>query len=298
LKVLAGPVALVIGGCELIGQARKMMESFRAGDPGAVVGHGMQAAASALMIVVAGAECWALFSGAAVAAWAGPVGWIAAGLMIVGEIVMVFCAKNDLQLYASRCFLGNEYGDGDYDKTEKAWMGSWGWAELRYQSGMEDSSERYQRQRLALLRLISGFSTYIGPPTFAGGFIFPGFVPAGGYFDIEVDVMPKGEAEPKQTFAVAAWPDRRDWEWRGARPASDSFVRFDRDGSRVTGIVVQAKPTQFSAPHLDYNLRARLVFDEQGKNRMPVTRKWVTNSTIGTYIYNRVSTSDADASTS
>jgi hypothetical protein len=297
LKVLAGPVGLVIGGCELVIQGGQMMQSLRAGDPGAAVSHGLQAAASALIILVAGAECFALFTGAATAAWAGPVGWIAAALLLIGGLVMMWCAKNDLQLYARHCFLGVDYGNGDYDKTDKAWMGRWGWAELRYQSGMQDSAQRYQRQRLALLRLITGFSTYIGPSTYAGGYIFAGFVPSGGYFDIEVDVMPVDQVGPKQTFGLVAWPDRRQYEWRGKSPAYDSFVRFYSDGQRVTSFEVQAKPTEFQTRTIDYNLRVRLLFDEKGKNGLPATSKWVKNSTIGRYIYKQVSSNDADVST-
>jgi hypothetical protein len=297
LKVLAGPVGLVIGGCELVLQAGQMMDSFRAGDPGAAVSHGLQAAAAALIIVVAGAECVALFTGAATAAWAGPVGWIAAALLIIGGLVMMFCAKNDLQLYARHCFLGVDYGNGEYDLTGKVWMGHWGWAELRYERGFVDAADRFQRQRLALLRMISGFSTWIGPPTYAGGFIFPSFVPAGAYFDIEVDVMPVGEKEPKQTFGLVVWPDRKEHYWRGSSPGYGSKVSFDVVGSRVTGITVVAPPTKFDARKLDYNLRVRLMFDEKGKNGLPVTTKWLKNSTIGRYIYSQVSTSDADVAT-
>jgi hypothetical protein len=306
LKVLAGPVGVVIGGCEIAIQGGEMVKSLRAGDPGAAVAHGLQAAAAALIVVVAGAECVALFTGAATAAWAGPVGWIAAALMIIGGIIMAWCAKNDLQLYARHCFLGADYGHGDYDKTDKAWMGSWGWANLlndgRY---TPESKERFQRQRLALLRMLTGFTTWIGstnpfapgPTTYCGGFIFVSFVPAGAYLEVEVDVMPKGMEAPKETFKLAVWPDIAKYEWREPKPNwNGSNVLFGHRGSNVSDITVNAIPNGFAAKEMNWDLRVRLHFDASGKNGLPVTTKWVKNSSrMGWGIaYREVSSSKAD----
>jgi hypothetical protein len=304
MKILAGPVGIVLGGCEIAIQGGEMMKAARAGDPAAVVGHGLQAAAAALIVVVAGAELVSLFTGAAVAAWAGPVGWIAAGLMILGGIILAWCAKNDLQYYAQHCFLGTLYGQGEFKKTDKAWMGGWGWAHLRYESEFAEAKDRFQRQRLVLLRMLAGFTTWIGstipgpgPTTYCGGFIHLGFVPVGAYFEIEVDVTAKGKEHPKETFKLAVWPASGDYEWRGKKPNwNGSNVILYGDGSNTRTIVVNAVPNEIQASAMSWDLRVHLHFDASRRNGLPVTTKWVKNtSNMGSYtIYKEVSSSDAD----
>jgi hypothetical protein len=217
-------------------------------------------------------------------AWAGPVGWIAAALMLIGALVMAFGAKNDLQLFAQHCFLGENFGEGGSDATGKAWMGTLGWTGLK----------SHRQARLALLRMLTGFTTYVGPPTYAG-FIFPSYVPSGAFFEVEVDIIPKGEDSPKDTYRAVIWPTdgAGDYSWKGKRPDGDCDIKIERSGGQVTTIDVRARPK--NNPTIDYNLRVRLVYDASGKNALPATVKWVKNSTVGMYIYNEKSSNEAEA---
>jgi len=287
VRLLAGPVGLVLGGWELVIQLGESRHAMESGDPGAAVAHGIQAVAGVLIVAIAGAECVALVTGAGAVAWAGPVGLIAAFLMLVGAVVMARCARNDLELFARHCFLGEDWGEGGSETTGKAWMATLGWAALK----------SHRKARLALLRMMTGFSTWIGPPTYAGGYIFPAYVPSGAYFEVEVDVMPKGKSSPKETYSAIIWPTmggKGDWFWKGQKPDPDSHIILYRDGVQVKSIDVQARPRGFGSP-IDYNLRVRLVYDPSGANTLPATVKWVKNSIIDMYIYSHVTSSEAEA---
>jgi hypothetical protein len=291
VKVLSGPIGLVIGGCSLVSELSSVMSSIESGDPGAAMGHLLQAWSAALVIVVAGAECVALFTGAAVAAWAGPVGWIAAALMIIGGMVMAWCSNNMLQAYAMHCFLGKNYGQGE-TKTDLAFMGSLTWAALE-----QDSKEatRFERQRMALLRMLCGFSTWIGlvgNNYLYGPRIFPSYVPEGAYFDVEIDYLQEGKKQPVKTYKVAIWPTRQDYVWKGDSPSQANIDMGDRDGTRVKTIVLNFKTYEV---HSSYRIRTRLVFDASGKVGLPVTTKWSKNAPDG--ISNTVDSGEADTST-
>lgn len=283
LRIIAGPIGVIIGGVEMVSETLQTIDNWEAGDPGASVGHGIQAAAGVLVIAVAAAECTALLTGAAVAAWAGPVGWIAAGLMLIGSIVISIWSKNDLEMLASHSFLGEEYGEGDWDdQTGKAWMGRHPWPWLRYESAgsrHRESRERWTRQRLVLLRMISSFKNYIGPGTFCGGFIFPTFLSNSSYFDIEVDVMPKDRTSPKETFRLKVWPVAREYIWIGHRPSRHNISFSPSTGDTVTSFTISAGPDQVSAELYDYEFRVKLDLDGNRQNYLPVSGSFLTNST-------------------
>ena len=281
-RILAGPVGIIIGGAEMVSESMQTIDNWQAGNPGAAAGHGIQAAAGILIIAVASAECAALVTGAAVAAWAGPVGWIAAGLMLIGSLVISIWSKNDLEMFAAHSFLGEEYGDGDWDdQTGKAWMSGHPWPWFRYQSAgsRRESGERWQRQRIVLLRMISSFKTFIGYGTFCGGFVYPTFLSNSSYFDIEVDVMPKDRTSPKETFRLKVWPAPRDHVWIGAQPSRFQISFSPESGGTVSSFTISAGPERVSAELYDYVLRIRLDLDGNRQNYLPGSGAYLSNST-------------------
>ncbi len=286
-RVLAGPVGLVLGGVEMVSQSMQTIDAWEASDPGAAVGHGIQAVAGVLVIAVAAAECAALLTGAAVASWAGPVGWIAAGFMLLGSVVLAVWSKNDLELFARHCFLGPAYGEGDWDdQTGKSWMAGQPWPALRYASGRRESPERWQRQRLALLRLIAGFKTYIGPSTYSGGIVYPTYQEGGLAFEVKVDVMPQGQTSPRESYRAVVWPRAREYAWLGPAPGSGSYVSFSpARGDAVTSFTVQAEPRRLGVRLVDYELRVRLIIDPEHGLYLPASGAFVTNSTVRPGIY-------------
>jgi hypothetical protein len=288
VRLLAGPIGLVLGACEIIIQFGEMGHAMESGDPGAAVAHGIQAVAGILVLAVAGAECVALVTGAGAVAWAGPVGWIAAALMLVGALVMAFCAKNDLQLFARHCFLGEDWGEGGSDTTGKAWMAKNGWSSLKSHSNA----------RIALLRMLTGFSTWIGYATYGGGNIIPSYIPTGAFFEVEVDVMPKGQTSPMETYSAVILPldgSGGQWVWKGQKPGHGSDIVIYRSGNQVTSIHVEAHPRNLGdRPSIDYNFRVRLAYDAGGLNTLPATVKWVKNSIINMLEYSTVTSSEAE----
>lgn len=292
-RILAGPVAIVLGGADLIAESGKTITEWQAGDPGAAVGHALMAGAAICTIAVAAAETTALVSGAATAAWVGPVGWIAAGLLLIGALVMALCAKNDLEKFAQHCWLGPDYGDGDWDdETGKPWMANKPWPWLRYAGAgsAKEAPDRWQRQRLALLRMISGFKTICHAGSYCGGQIYPGYLAGSTAFEIEIDVSPaeKGAAGKKETYRAVVWPTARDWMWVGQEPQDDSYVSMTPNtrGEKVAVIKVQARPRGFSG-RVDYQLRVRLALDGAGDkfgaahHYLPVSKSWVINNVSG-----------------
>jgi hypothetical protein len=271
-RILAGPVGLLIGGAEAVAQTSAAFDSYDSGDPGAALGQGIQAAAGVLLIAVAGAECAALLSGAAAASWAGPLGWIAAALMLIGAIIVSVWKKNDLELFASHCFLGSRYGK-DTGKSGKNWMEGKRWNHL------SQGSDSYQRQRLALTRLMSGFRTWIGATWGTGdlakdivhinqgGYVCLGFMPENACFEVKVDLFRKGGKSPEETVHLYAWPRQKEFVLKQGKAQIDW---------RATFFNVRARPQKIKGG-VEWDLKVRLVLDAKKKVYLPASGKYVSN---------------------
>lgn len=295
--VLEGPVALVMGACEVVIKMHEMGEDWESGNPKKVVGSGLEVLGNGLVVQIAAFEMVELVAGligleaveagaAALTAAMGPVGWFAAALILTGTLLGIFSSENDLQLFAKYCFLGRQY-HAESEEARPAWMGKLEWSELKSQP----------KARVALLRLLTGFVTRTGlnasmqdkstpyqetgwVGSGVGGFIFPSYVPAGAYFEVEVDIAPKGQEPTKMLgFRAIIWPlqgESGDSVWLGSKPA-DGNIDIRRNGEQVSRIQVHAKPN-FSGP-VDYNFRVRLAYDSSGKNTLPAD-DWVVNKSV------------------
>ncbi len=229
------------------------VDAWEAGDPGTAIGQGIQAAAGVLVIAVAGAECADLLTGAAAASWTGPVGWIAAGLMLIGTVVIAVWSKNDMEQFAQHCFLGTAYGVGDWDKdTGETWMVGLPWPALRYARAGVESRDRWQRQRIALLRLISGFKVWIGPADpwgqdrvrfdGVGGIVHPTYLTDAACFHVRITIKSKGQSSPQSSYEARVWPrNRPEFFWVGQQ-------RQDR-------------VSQSSSPVLSSSMYVRTIFE-------------------------------------
>ena len=119
-----------MGGFEVMLQEHERVEAMENGDLNAAMAHHIKALAGGLVAVVGAPETLALFGLVGEMAWLGPVGWIAAGLMFLGEIYLAYGKKTDYQLFAARCFLGKEAGYGGEEKPNLVWMGDMSWEQL------------------------------------------------------------------------------------------------------------------------------------------------------------------------
>ena len=300
-KVLAGPVALVLGGADAViqlGQSRQAMEN---GDPTAAAAHSLTFFSDLLVIAVATAETAALVTGAGAVAWAGPVGWIAAALMLLAALMMALGAKNDLQLYAEHCFLGAQYAigpdaPGGKSATGLAWMGGDGWNTL----------VKPAHARLALLRLLTAFTTFCTTQAEnyrKGLFIFPGYCPSGAFFEVEITLTSAGQNAVKEKYKAVIFPlgvnyrgrEPNTHVWRNAGHgipdyAADS-VRVFRQGEQVEHIEVSVSPKTFRGM-AKRDFRVRLVYDGAGKNTLPI-HGWVENKDYDIGVYNTTSSGEA-----
>ena len=278
-KILAGPVGLAMGGFELIIQTHESFESLEAGDLTAAFGHQLKAFAGGLVAVVAAVETLklggALIASEALAelelAWLGPVGWVAAGLMILGEIILAYGKETDFELYAEHCFLGIRDGM-DGKATGFPWMGEIEWSELKDPV----------KARLALLRLMSGFSVWIGwyPLQREGPWwqIKTNFIPPGAYFEVEVDFWNIGKESGKVTQKAKIFP-------RGSGKllmddATGCAIQVERHPD-ATVIAVKITPRSlFTANQkwddvrFEWGVRVRMVYD--GVNKLPA-KGWLEN---------------------
>jgi hypothetical protein len=288
LKILAGPVALVFGGADLVAESAESAREWRGSDPGAAVGHALMAGAALCTIAVAAAETTALLTGAATASWAGPVGWIAAALMLIGALVLSFCTKNDLEKYAQHCWLGPDCGTGSWDdETGKVWMSGHPWPWLCYEkSGSQKlAPDRWLRQREALLRLISTFSISTGN---WGYFVYPGYLGGTSAFEVEVVYRSTLDKGDKETYRAMVWPNGRESIWLGPQPADGSGIHFEpmRHGEPVKWFNVVVRSRRI---HKDRQVEvcARLALEGAGRrfgqahSYLPGSGLWLVNRLLG-----------------
>lgn len=114
-KYLIGPVALVFGGIDMLIQTRQTIVGWEDGNSGGAVGSAMLLSAAALGVTAAVVETLSLIgviSQASATSLLGPIGILAALITVGAMVVFALFSKSDLELYASHCFLGNEYGEG------------------------------------------------------------------------------------------------------------------------------------------------------------------------------------------
>ena len=150
-------------------------------------------------------------------------------------------------------------------------------------------------QRIALLRLLSKYTTYIGPGTFAGGKIYPAFLGRTSVFEVEVDVMPVDKTSPKETYKACVWPKFRRSRWRGRQPGSGSFITiYPPKGERVNSIEVTAKPRELPGSKFDYTLRVRLDLDGGERWYLPGAGKFLENATTEPGTHRDKSTDDVE----
>jgi hypothetical protein len=276
-KILSGPGGFLMGGAELVLQTHESLEAIENGDMNAAMAHQIKALAGGLVCVVSIAETLAWIGIIGEVAWAGPVGWIAAGLMLLGEIYLAYGSMTDYELFAQRCFLGTQARYRGAEESNKSWMADMSWEQL--------AEPRYGR--LALLRLVSTFSVWIGwnPLEQQPGpwwLIKSKFVPTGAYFEVEQefwDVRYKGSDmpvdPPRVTQKAKIWadgkldmgplptPDRR--LQRGDATNCDVRVRHYSDGTvfHVKIVPDSQYPNMISWDDIkyEYGVRVRLVLD-------------------------------------
>jgi len=276
-KILKGPVGLAMGGFEIEAQVHEGDEALNAGDTNAAAAHAVKAFAGAMVAVVSGVETLAL-AGQLIGSealmelgalfWLGPVGWIAAGVMILGEIFLAYGKKTDYELFAAHCFLGKEAGGGGKDPTKYPWMGKIGWQRL----------QEPVAGRGALLRLVSGFSVWIGwhplsPSEGPWWQIKANYIPTGAYFEVEADFWKWDDPETRKMTRKAkiftedggklVMEDKNDTD-------CDVRVRRYSDGTIVKVKIVANWPNE----RYHWAVRVRLVYD--GRNALPA-KGWVEN---------------------
>ena len=102
--VLEGPVALVMGACEVVIKMHEMGEDWESGNPKKVVGSGLEVLGNGLVVQIAAFEMVELVAGligleaveagaAALTAAMGPVGWFAAALILTGTLLGILAAR-------------------------------------------------------------------------------------------------------------------------------------------------------------------------------------------------------------
>jgi len=233
-------------------------------------GHLVIAAGALIGTAAAGGITAALFSGAEVAPWVGPVGWAAALIMAAGAIIVATSKKNDLQMFAMHCFLGTNYGVGEFGSdTGKPWMLERSWREMRYSDESEsESRERFLIQRAALLRLICGYSTMIIPDHRRGGLhLFPGMLPPGASFEVEVQFWTARSQREK--YRVKIIPDQQKFTWLGQAPGEGSSVTMELSTAACgqRRIIVNVKPKLDAAFSIRFH--SRLMLDPDGELKIP-----------------------------
>jgi hypothetical protein len=187
-KILAGPVAFVFGAWNLAFQGREMIDSWQNGDYGTAIGTALLYTASVITVSCAIVETLALAKVAWAAAYMsemGPLGLLAALIVIAATLVIWALSKNELELFTLHCFLGDDYGTGSSNKT-------YTWAEGTTFRSWASGEDRYTRQLVYLVNLISSFKVLIRfggtilPSSIYGGFVQPGYLPPGAKCEVVV----------------------------------------------------------------------------------------------------------------
>lgn len=287
VRVIEGPVSLVLGGMDLLKETREIAGADERGESAVAAGHYLAAIGAAGTCVTALAETYALLEGAEVAAWVGPVGWIAAAAAIGATVVIYYFSESDLQLFASHCFLGRQYGGnrqipiGQRFSTPatEAWMGRMSWAQLRFQGNGGASRDRFQAQRLALLRLLSGFEMYYshaGNLNGDAGYlcdIYPGLLTPTAVFEVVVFFYHDRDRGETEIYHARVTPNAE------ANGDGSGPIRFavHRTGETVSRITINARPNFFNyaagtgRQDYWYRIGVRLHLDGNDSRFVPVS---------------------------
>jgi len=282
LKVLSGPVGILTGGMELVANGKDIARASDQDNTGLMIGHGLQAASSVMLIAVAGAECVALATAGAVATFAGPIGILAAVFILVGAAIIAYFSDNDLQLFSRHCYLGKRYGHGN-DRSDKSWMNGMRWKELKFDGYGEETASF--RQKMALLRLMSGFRIYKGTSNSNGATISLSYAPEGAHFEIEIDIIEKGD--PTLLYSDKIDRIRLTYDPNTRKPKSHGrvdIINFNDELSfELRGI--RENVSIKSLPNI--KVRARLDLFGNGKEHLPASGNWVElkgdKNKFGTY---------------
>jgi hypothetical protein len=252
-KVLSGPGAIVIGGLELISTSDKMISKWDHDEPGEAVGLGLQAAGSILFIAVGAASTVTWITGAAVVAWAGPVGWVVAALMLAGAIIESLFAddktKTKLQGVVEDTFLGKDF----------------------------DQRPRYLRQQLSLMRYFSEFTVTINKVDGNnGGVVRLGYVLPSMVFHIEIDIIANSKVSDLIRLEYIPFSD-------SVKPlkgsASIEPYSSNRPGSRF--IVLGNRDNCAGFQDLKFEMRVRLDLIGDKQHFLPfLPKKWVKVETL------------------
>jgi hypothetical protein len=276
IRFLTGPIGFILGALDVVLETHNSIESAEAGDSGAMWGHAVIAAGALLGL----APSVALLSGAEAVAWAGPVGLVAAIIMAGGAIIVAKCSKNDLQMFAMHCFLGNEYGHGQFKETEKPWMAETSWPGLRYVPGSKkESDDRFLLQRTALLRLLCNYSTRVVSDHHSGScYIYPRLIPDGGIFEVSVEfrqfLSPK--TCPVEVYKASILPGQEKFQWTGTIPPYGSGITFTRETNGRDIKWVNVKIVAKAQTEVDTVFRTRLLLDPAGEFTVPA-KDWVAD---------------------
>jgi hypothetical protein len=297
-KFVFGPIGIIMGGADMLIHLGKSMDAAAANDPGATVGEGMMAVAGLLTLVTGVAEFGALVTGAEAAAWCGPVGWVASGILLGAALVLHYGSKNDLELYANHCFLGSEYGKGGTDNAGKPWLTGHGYQWLYGDALFKPASDRWHRQQVALIRLLCNFDVWTGATSSrrGGGYIGVGFVPGGATFEVHLELSEVDGGGRKWAYDAIVWPESRDWTWTGQAPADAAVTFFPVSGpAPVTSIGFFVEPGS-DVRRITWRLCVRINLDN-GANYVPPKGDkdyYVINDTTEGGIYNLTSSADDD----
>ncbi|HEV3332370.1 MAG TPA: hypothetical protein VG096_15375 [Bryobacteraceae bacterium] len=269
-------VGFITSMLDLLSESQQAMDASRAGDHGAAIGHGIEAAGALLTIAPVAAYYMGLLSAAELEVWGGPIGLIAAAITATGALLVYLWSLTDLAIFAAHSFLGQEYGKGEwYDETGKFWMAGQSWPVLRcgVLESEEEAPNRFVLQAAALLRMFCAFTVTVDIRSYGGGMIRPGLIPDGGVFAVSVTWRsdPQSGRASEETYAAHIFPAMQRWEWINGEP-TDSKIEFLQ---APAGIRVTVIPTP-ACTNGSYTFRVRLF--QMGRCdllSLPAEDEWV-----------------------